>query len=326
MAPSLSKIGLLPILALSLCFGSTLGEPWKVIDSDFPDPSVIKTDDGYYAFATSSHGVNTQIAHSADFNTWKVLDGQDALPGPFPSWVNGSHPKVWAPDVIQRNDGTFVIYYSAATSGTNSKHCVGAATSSSVTGPYSPEQDVLACDKSKGGAIDAAGFKDDDGTYYVVYKVDGNSLNQGSEYHPTPIMLQKLKSDAVTPDGDAVQLIDRDDADGPLVEAPSLVKSGGQYYLSFSSNWYNTLKYDVSYAVASTVTGPYTKASAPDAPLLVSGDSSDGGPLGGPGGSDFRQDGGAIVFHAFNNGQNMTKGRGMWAANVKIGGGKISVQ
>ncbi|KAB8210287.1 Glycosyl hydrolases family 43 [Aspergillus parasiticus SU-1] len=322
MTPSLSKI-----VALSLFLGTALGEPWKAINADFPDPSVIKTDDGYYAFATTANGVNTQIAHSADFKTWNVLDGQDALPGPFPSWVNGSHPKVWAPDVIQRNDGTFVIYYSAATSGTGSKHCIGAATSSSVTGPYSPVQDVLACDKSKGGAIDAAGFKDDDGTYYVVYKVDGNSLNEeGSGYHPTPIMLQKLKSDAVTPDGDAKQLIDRDDADGPLVEAPSLVKSGGQYYLSFSSNWYNSLNYDVSYAVASTVTGPYTKASAPDAPLLVSGDSSNVGALGGPGGSDFREDGGAIVFHAFNNGKNMTKGRGMWAANVKIDGGKISIQ
>ncbi|KAE8374928.1 putative arabinan-endo 1,5-alpha-L-arabinase [Aspergillus bertholletiae] len=323
MAPSLSKLCL---LALSLVFGTALGEPWKAIDADFADPSIIKTGDGYYAFATNSHGVNTQIAHSADFKTWKVLDGQDALPGPLPSWVNGSHSQIWAPDVIQRNDGIFVLYYSAATSGPKSKHCIGAATSSSVIGPYSPEKDVLACDKSKGGAIDAAGFKDDDGTYYVVYKVDGNSLNQGSNYHPTPIMLQKLKSDAVTPDGDAVQLIDRSDADGPLVEAPSLVKSGGQYYLSFSSNWYNTLKYDVSYAVASAVTGPYTKVLAPDAPLLVSGDGSNVGPLGGPGGSDFREDGSAIAFHAFNNGKDMGKGRGMWVANIKIGGGRISIE
>lgn len=38
---------------------------------------------------------------------------------------------------------------------------------------------------------------------------------------------------------------------------------------------YNTLNYDVGYATASAITGPYTKAQAPDAPLLVSGDSSD---------------------------------------------------
>ncbi|KAB8071762.1 putative arabinan-endo 1,5-alpha-L-arabinase [Aspergillus leporis] len=323
MVPSISKIA---ALVLSYA-GLTLAEPWKAIDADFADPGVIKTDGGYYAFATSANGVNAQIAHSDDFATWNVLDGQDALPGPFPSWVkNADLPAVWAPDVIQRDDGTFVMYYSASTSEDESKHCIGAATSSSVTGPYTPEHDVLACDIRKGGAIDAAGFKDDDGTYYIVYKIDGNSINTGSDYHPTPIMLQKLQSDAVTPDGDAVQLIDRDDADGPLVEAPSLVKSGGQYYLSFSSNMYNTMKYDISYAVASAVAGPYTKASAPDAPLLASGDSSDVGALGGPGGSDFREDGGAVAFHAFNNGENMDKARGMWVANVNIDGGKISIE
>lgn len=325
MALSISRIALLPTLVLSLFPGRCMAKPWKVIDADFADPSVIRINDGYYAFATSANGVNAQIAHSADFGTWSVLDGQDALPGPFPSWVNSKSPLVWAPDVIQRDDGTFVMYYSASTSEAHSKHCIGAATSSSITGPYTPEQKVLACDISKGGATDAAGFKDDDGTHYVVYKVDGNSLNTGSDYHPTPIMLQKLQSNAVTPDGDAVQLIDRDDADGPLVEAPSIVKSGGQYYLSFSSNMYNTLKYDVSYAVASAVTGPYTKASAPNAPLLSSGDSSNVGPLGGPGGSAFRGDGGAIAFHAFNNGQNMDKARGMWVANVKIDRGRVTI-
>jgi beta-xylosidase len=99
MAPSISKIA---ALVLSYA-GLTLAEPWKAIDADFADPGVIKTDGGYYAFATSANGVNAQIAHSDDFATWNVLDGQDALPGPFPSWVkNADLPAVWAPDVIQR--------------------------------------------------------------------------------------------------------------------------------------------------------------------------------------------------------------------------------
>lgn len=41
------------------------------------------------------------------------------------------------------------------------KHCVGAATSRSVTGPYVATSDEpLFCPLSQGGAIDAAGFKD----------------------------------------------------------------------------------------------------------------------------------------------------------------------
>ncbi|KAG2420243.1 hypothetical protein HFD88_005044 [Aspergillus terreus] len=300
-------------------------EPWKILDVDFPDPAVIQTDDGYYAFGTNSGGINAQVARSTDFQSWTLLDGVDALPGPFPGWVAESgSPSVWAPDVIQRDDGTFVMYYSA-TARNSTKHCIGAATSPSAQGPYTPEANALACPLAQGGAIDASGFQDDDGTRYVVYKVDGNSLNTGDDLHPTPIMLQKLAADAITPVGDATQLIDRDEADGPLVEAPSLVKHDDTYYLSFSSNMFNTMYYDMSWATASAITGPWTKAAGPGAPLLSSGDPSSAGPLGGPGGADFRADGAAILFHAFNNGKDTAQGRGVWAANIELAEGKITL-
>ncbi len=217
------------------------------------------------------------------------------------------------------------MYY-CAVSGTNgNKHCIAAATSSSIEGPYTPEADPIACHTDEGGAIDPMGFQDEDGTRYVLYKVDGNSLNEGSERHPTPLMLQKLQGDGLVPDGDPVPILDRDDEDGPLIEAPSLVKVDGTYYLTFSSNMYDSLDYDVSYATASAVAGPYTKAKNPDAPLLVSGDPGSDGNLGGPGGADFL-DGGRIVFHAFNNGNDIEDGRGVWIADIAIGDGKITVQ
>ena len=65
------------------------------------DPCVIQTDDGYYAFATSANGVNVQIAKSADFSSWELLSGSDAMPGPFPSWV-ASNPLIWAPRCDQK--------------------------------------------------------------------------------------------------------------------------------------------------------------------------------------------------------------------------------
>lgn len=212
------------------------------------------------------------------------------------------------------------MYFSAASADDDSKHCVGAATSSSITGPYTPENNALACPLDKGGAIDADGFKDGD-TYYVVYKIDGNSIQSDS----TPLMLQGLNSDATTANGDPTQLLDRDDTDGPLIEAPSLANVDGTYYLSFSSNVYSTKDYDVSYATASSLTGPYTKARDPDAPLLVSGDPSNVGDLGGPGGSDFNADGSKIVFHAFENGENMDKGRAMWVADITCASGVITI-
>lgn len=216
------------------------------------------------------------------------------------------------------------MYFSAASSADNTKHCVGVATSSSITGPYTPEENPLACPLSQGGAIDPNGFKDQ-GNHYVVYKIDGNSLDSDGTTHPTPIMLLALEPDAVTPSDSPIQLLDRDANDGPLIEAPSLASVDGVYYLSFSSNMYNTMYYDVSYATASALKGPYTKAQAPDAPLLQSGDQSDVGPLGGPGGADFDETGSRIVFHAFENGRNLDSGRAMYTAHVRCKDGTISV-
>ena len=105
-------------------------------------------------------------------------------------------------------------------------------------------------------------------------------------------MLQEVGADGVTKVGAAVQILDRDDSDGPLIEAPSLHRSNeGIYFLFFSSNCFTTPRYDTSYATATSVNGPYTKAGRP---LLITGDGPD---LVGPGGLDIITDGSMVVFH-----------------------------
>jgi len=155
-----------------------------------------------------------------------------------------------------------VLYYSATDAAQTAQHCIGTVTSSSVLGPYTAADSPLACPLSAGGAIHPSGFTDTDGTHYVVYKVDGNSIGHGgvcgntdAPIVPTPLMLQQLAADSVTAVGDPIQLLDRDDADGPLVEAPNLTLVNGVYFLFFSSNCYSTPQYDVSYATASSVKG-----------------------------------------------------------------------
>lgn len=71
-----------------------------------------------------------------------------------------------------------------------------------------------------------------------MYKVDGNNLGgggtcgNGNEEYSTPIMLQLMECDGVTPNGAPMQLLDRIAADGPLIEAPSLVLVKGTYVYS----------------------------------------------------------------------------------------------
>ena len=218
------------------------------------------------------------------------------------------------------------MYFAAATHQDPSKHCVGTATSPNVEGPYTANEIIFACPLKQGGALDAAGFTDSDGLRYVVYKIDGNSLGgggscgNGNGQFSTPIMLQAVETDGVTPTGSPLKILDRDAADGPLVEAPSLIRSSeGTYVLFFSSNCFNGPYYDISYATASSVNGPYTKSSKP---LLVSGDND--GALNSPGGATVGQDGQLMVFHSDSEPSNAAV-RQMWTAGIIIKGTTVSI-
>jgi beta-xylosidase len=217
--------------------------PWLALDTDFPDPGFVQADDGtWYAFGTNGNNRTVQVAKSADFKTWTLLD-KEALPT-LAGWE--TQIDHWAPDVVRRNDGKYVLYYSGEAQQMLRHHCIGTAVSESTdpSGPYIPNPTPLSCRLDQGGSIDASGFLDKDGSRYVVFKVDGNSIGNGGDCNngiaplkPTPILLQKVDTDGFTPVGDAVQILDRDDSDGPLVEAPNLILHGDTYFLFYSTRW-----------------------------------------------------------------------------------------
>ena len=120
-------------------------------------------------------------------------------------------------------------------------------------------------------------------------------------------MLQQVATDGFTKIGSEVQILDRDDGDGPLIEAPSLIFVNGVYFLFFGSVCFSEKTYDLSYATATSAVGPYTKARAPNAPLLITG--TDG--LNAPGSACFTQEGTKMVFAAWL-GTDINSGRGMW--------------
>lgn len=232
-------------------------------------------------------------------------------------------------------------------------HCIGAATSKSVLGPYTPLDYPLACPDihTLGGAIDPEGFYDPSTKKrYVLYKTDGNSLGHGGScgntvapIMPTPIMLQEVSAqDGITPICTPVPILDRDVQDGPLIEAPALHRSDeGIYFLFYSSNCFTTPLYDVSYATSKNIKGPYTRSNRP---LLVSKDAN----LVGPGGLDIIAGGDMVVFHGhltINNDPAMKKKveaiahdtntsianvklplvRGLWSAKATFSGDNVSL-
>jgi beta-xylosidase len=215
------------------------------------------------------------------------------------------------------------LHYSGESKVFRRHHCVAVAVSEGKDplGPYKPEPEPLACHLDDGGAIDSAGFADSDGTPYVLYKIDGNSIGNGGDCNnaidpimATPIMLQKLKTSQVSTDGGPIQILDREESDGPLVEAPSLVKSKENvYFLFFSSHCFTSLSYNVNYATAESIKGPYTRA---ERPLLQTGDFG----LVSPGGATVSKDGTKILFHG-----NCSPGRCMYAGNVTLSGTHASV-
>jgi hypothetical protein len=72
------------------------------ITTDFPDPSILRVGETWYAFAGQSlydyKSTHIQLAISTDFKTWTLQPGIDMLPA-LPSWVDAFKDHVWAPDI-----------------------------------------------------------------------------------------------------------------------------------------------------------------------------------------------------------------------------------
>ena len=231
----------LAVLAVAGCGSShTTSFTNPVWNQDFPDPFVLHVGDTYYAYATNGDGDQVQTLTSKDLVHWHR--GPDALPH-VGSW--GYNGATWAPEVLPRADGSYVLYY---TSG----QCVGRATAHTPLGPFvdhSPRP--LVCQNDLGGSIDASPFRSGN-ELYLVWKNDGNAVSKA-----TWIWAQRLSADGMRLVGRR-RTIERNDApwEGSVVEGPVLWHHGGRLYLFYSGNAYDTDSYAVGYATCTSPLGP----------------------------------------------------------------------
>jgi beta-xylosidase len=223
--------------------------------------------------------MNILVASSADLTRWNFLG--NALPR-SPRWASKAFGYNWAPEVTKFSS-TYVMYFvSRLPIGSGGIQCIALAKSTQPQGPFTPTEKSnvvpFVCQRNEGGSIDPAVFIDEDGKSYLLWKSDANSRG-GQPW----IYIQALAPDGLSLEGQPTRLITADSRwEGVLVEAPTLWKHDGKYYLFYSANDYASRDYAVGYAVADKPTGPYKKGETN--PVLK---TNIGAGVIGPGGQDI---------------------------------------
>jgi hypothetical protein len=287
--------------------GAPWFEPGQPYDQNFPDPQVVRQGSTYWAYSTSTGGPTMPAMWSTDLVTWTARNAYkpntynsdpffaDAFPVP-PTWSVGGAVVTpgkaqWAPSVTQIG-GSWVAY--TAWEITPGRRCISAARSSSPAGPFvDPSVTPLICDSGPAGSIDAAPFVDATGQPWLTWKAEaGDGL-------PARIYSQALASDGLSlkPGTSAsLLLVSVFGWEGMVVENPSMLYSGGAYWLLYSAGDWESSSYRMGQARCAGPAGPCERTSSD--PLM--GDTATD--LGPGGGSLFVDASGRVrlAYHAWN--------------------------
>ncbi len=191
-----------------------------VIKGDFPDPSIIRVGNTYYAAGTSfDFAPNYPIYESKDLINWKQISVVFQKP---PMWASDDF---WAPELYYQ-DGVFYVYYTTKRKD-NRVACIGVATTKDIRKVFTDQGIIIQWGEE---AIDAFVFRDDDGKRYICWKAYG--LTKGREIE---ILASELSSDGLHLTGEPFTLTDHSKGwKGAGDEGPCLMKHGGFYYLFYS--------------------------------------------------------------------------------------------
>jgi xylan 1,4-beta-xylosidase len=260
--------------------GANTGNP--LLPGYFADPTIFKSGDTYYIFATTD-GVRLasgepQVWRSKDFVNW--YDQEFDLPF--------SLSNVWAPDIIKSSNGKYYYFHGNCEAGCN----VYGYVSDSIMGPWerlNNEGPMFTPDTLDGlPALDQHYFLDDDGALYVYYGTWIHNFNG----------LGWLKIDTA----DMVTVLDKGfipNSELPeIFEAPYMLKRNDKYIMMYSSGDCQASSYRVQYAYSNDPTGPFKPGA--NNPIL---ETNSDGTIDGPGHHSILLDNGKyyIVYHRHDN-------------------------
>ena len=181
----------------------------------------------------------------------------------------------------------------------------------------------MQCNRSSTGVIDPAWFRDDDKKQYVVYK---------TEIPQNFLEIREVSNsgdkEGVEWAGNAVKLLEVNGQgfdDGNNLEAPYIFKRGDTYFLTYSTHFTGDGTYDVQYATAKNVKGPYTRVKEP----LMKTTDAFGCTISGPGGASFQrfsddENTVKMIFHGLTDAMDINK-RVVYTATVQVDGERLSI-
>lgn len=222
--------------------------------SSAADPTVIRTEEGFYLYATQTNSYWIPIYFSKDLVNWEFKRSafrnatrptEDVLPG------GGAF---WAPEIRHIN-GKYVLYFSWAKWGDGSKSYTAVATSDSPLGEFLNAKPLLITDDFGSNCIDQFYYEEDskkymfvgsfNGIYVTELTDDGLSVKRGADGKPV------LKKQVC----------------GRVFEGTNIYKKGKYYYLFASIN--NccdgiSSRYKVVVGRSENLLGPYVDRKGKD--------------------------------------------------------------
>ncbi|MCA1634407.1 MAG: family 43 glycosylhydrolase [Acidobacteria bacterium] len=265
-----------------------------VVAGDYPDPSVIRVGEDYWATVTSgTWAPHFPLLHSRDLVNWRVAG---FVFQKRPAWVKSDF---WAPEIIE-DRGRFFVYYTARRDDGPRKTgtlCVAVATANAPAGPYT-DHGPLVCqipELKDVGSIDAFYVRDEAGQPYLVWKADGNDAEPDQ---PTSIFAQRLAEDGTKLAGKRREIL-RNTAkwERHVTEGSFIIRRGGWFYHFYSGNACcgRGCDYALGVARARKLLGPWEKN--PANPILAANDDwqcpGHGSIITTPDGRDF------LLYHSY---------------------------
>lgn len=286
------------VTVVSGCSVAALEEPTGEVYTH--DPALVAGAEGepWFVYSTGSGQTadgNIQIRRSDDGVDWEYAG---EVWQKKPDWLAEAVPGVdnlWAPELYE-HDGTWYLYYSASTFGSN-RSVIALATNTTLDPDAAGYEwvdrgAVISSEAADFNAIDPGIVVDEEGTPWLSFGSFWSGLRMVELAWPDGLRAS---------DAEPLRLADRQSPPN-AIEAPYILPHDGFYYLFFSRDFCCQgvdSTYNIAVGRSADVTGPYVDADGVD--LLEGGGTPVLGTEGtriGPGGQSVSD--GILAYHFYD--------------------------